>query len=114
MVNVAENVAAATPEQLREVVLLHVERAETRDRGLGAVTWTRSAGPFFPSVRVAPPDGLGPPIAIQHPGAALGLLLTRRIPSAASLALESYAGQNGSTVFRIEMSPFGTNRSLGR
>ncbi len=61
MVNVAENVAAATPEQLGDVVPLLAECAETRDRGLGAVTWTRSAGPFFPSVRVAPPDGLEPP-----------------------------------------------------
>jgi hypothetical protein len=37
MVSMAENVAAATPEQLRELILMLVERAETRDRGLGPV-----------------------------------------------------------------------------
>ena len=37
MVSMAENVAAATPEQLRELILMLVERAETRDRELGPV-----------------------------------------------------------------------------
>ena len=47
MVSMAENVAAATPEQLRELILMLVERAETRDRGLGPVRWTGPARPFF-------------------------------------------------------------------
>jgi hypothetical protein len=58
MVSMAENVAAATPEQLRELILMLVERAETKDRGLGAVKWTGPARPFFAVVAVAPPDGL--------------------------------------------------------
>jgi hypothetical protein len=61
LVDMAENVAAATPEQLRELVLMLVERAETRGRELGAVTWTGPARPFFGVVAVAPPDGLEPP-----------------------------------------------------
>ena len=61
MVSMAENVAAATPEQLRELILMLVERAETRDRGLGPVRWTGPARPFFAVVGVAPPDGLEPP-----------------------------------------------------
>jgi hypothetical protein len=61
MVDMAENVAAATPEQLRELILMLVERAETRGRRLGAVTWTGPARPFFGVVAVAPPDGLEPP-----------------------------------------------------
>jgi hypothetical protein len=32
MVSMAENVTAATPEQLRELILMLVERAETRGR----------------------------------------------------------------------------------
>jgi len=61
MVSMAENVAAATPEQLRELILMLVEQAETRDRGLGPVRWTGPARPFFAVVGVAPPDGLEPP-----------------------------------------------------
>ena len=62
MVSMAENVAAATPEQLRELILMLVERAETRDRGLGPVRWTGPARPFFAVVGVAPPDGSGAPV----------------------------------------------------
>ena len=61
MVSMAENVAAATPEQLRELILMLVERAETWDRGLGPVRWTGPARPFFAVVGVAPPDGFEPP-----------------------------------------------------
>ena len=61
MVDMAENVAAATPEQLRELILMLVERAETHGRELGAVTWTGPARPFFAVVGVAPPDGFEPP-----------------------------------------------------
>jgi hypothetical protein len=59
MISMAENVAAATPEQLRELILMLVERAETKDRGLGTVKWTGPARPFFAVVAMAPPDGLG-------------------------------------------------------
>ena len=61
MISMAENVAAATPEQLRELILMLVEHAETQDRGLGAVRWTGPARPFLSVVGVAPPDGLEPP-----------------------------------------------------
>ena len=57
----AENVAAATPEQLRELILMLVERAETQGRGLGPFRWTGPARPFFAVVGVAPPDGFEPP-----------------------------------------------------
>ena len=63
MVSMAENVAATSPEQLRELILMLVERAETRGWGLGPVRWTGPARPFFAVVPVAPPDGLEPPIA---------------------------------------------------
>jgi hypothetical protein len=62
MVSMAENVSAATPEQLRELILMLVERAETLGRELGPVRWTGPARPFFGVVGMAPPDGLEPPI----------------------------------------------------
>ena len=43
----AEIVAAASPEQLRELVALVVERVETADRAVARVVWTPPARPFF-------------------------------------------------------------------
>jgi len=57
MVSMAENVAGATPEMLREPTLMLVERAETRDRRLGPDRWTGPARTSFAVAGVAPPGG---------------------------------------------------------
>ncbi len=63
-----ETLAAASPEKLRELVALLVERVDTVDRAVTRVVWTAPARPFFLAAAaeaekralwgVAPPDGL--------------------------------------------------------
>jgi hypothetical protein len=65
----AETIDAASPEKLRELVALLVDRVATADRAVMRVIWTGPARPFFLAAAaeaediagVAPPDGLEPP-----------------------------------------------------
>ena len=64
----AETVDAASPEKIRELVALFVDRVETGDRAVTRVVWSGPARPFFIAAAaeaeeravwsVVPPDGL--------------------------------------------------------
>lgn len=62
MVSMAENIEAATPEQLRELVQLLVARITAISGVVTDIDWTGPARPFFGAVASAPPDGLEHPV----------------------------------------------------
>lgn len=63
MVGMATSIDRATPEQVREVLPMLIERVVAVDGSIAAIDWTGPARPFFAAVAVAPPDGLGYPLA---------------------------------------------------
>ena len=47
MVQMAENIANAEPEELKEIVRMVIARVGVEGRGLGSIEWTGPARPFF-------------------------------------------------------------------